>query len=510
MTSRPTRRALCAGLVGLTAKAERSITGGFVFESQNPGHAIRDRRQIPAPKQSVKVPIVIVGGGMAGLSAAWWLEKKGFHDFVVLELEKEAGGNSRYGQNEVSAYPWGAHYVPVPNADSVLVRELFTELGLFVDGHWDERWLCHSPQERLFLHGRWQEGIEPDIGLTAEDHRQFRAFDARIKEFRATGQFRIPMAIGAPADSPLDQVNFRHWLDSNGFKSPYLHWLADYSTRDDYGASSSDTSAWAGIHYFAARDHDEKGPLTWPEGNGWILRKLLQKLGRYVRASQPVVRIGKVGAAWEVQTPETLYTCGAVIYAAPAFLLPYLDSTVPPVKTMKWSPWLVANLTLDRMPVEKGLEPAWDNVIYNSPSLGYVVSTHQNIQMRTDRTVFTHYWALSGTSPAQARRDLLSTDWGVWKERILADLERAHRDIRQCVSRIDIFRNGHGMVRPIPGFLSNPERKSWQNGRERFYFAGADVSGFSIFEEAQYRGVEAARRALAAIGRGGRVNELPG
>lgn len=500
-TSRQSRRALCAGLVGLTAKAERRIDGGFVFESQVAGHAIRDRRPAPPPKRTVKVPIVIVGGGMAGLSAAWWLEKKGFHDFVVLEMEKEAGGNSRFGQNDVSAYPWGAHYVPVPNADSVLVRDLFTELGLFVDGRWDERWLCHSPQERLFLHGRWQEGIEPDIGLTAEDHRQFQAFDTRIKEFRASGQFRIPMAAGAPADSPLDKLSFRAWLTANGFRSSYLHWLADYSTRDDYGATSADTSAWAGIHYFAARDHDEKGPLTWPEGNGWILRRLLQKLGKYVRPGQPVVRMGKVGTVWEVQTAETLYQCGAVIYAAPAFLLPYLDPAVPPVKTMSWSPWLVANLTLDRMPAEKGLEPAWDNVIYNSPSLGYVVSTHQNIQMRTDQTVFTHYWALSSAAPAQSRRDLLSTDWGVWKERILADLERAHRDIRACVSRVDIFRNGHAMVRPIPGFLTNPERKSWQAGRDRFFYASADVSGFSIFEEAQYRGVEAARRALAVIGR---------
>ena len=438
---------------------------------------------------------------MSGLSAAWWLEKHGFRDFVILELEKEAGGNSRYGQNEISAYPWGAHYVPVPNTEAVLVRELFTELGLFVDGKWDERWLCHSPQERLFLHGRWQEGIEPDIGLTAEDRRQFKSFSQKILGYRDSGEFRIPMAPRAPENSPLDRLSFRQWLENNGFTSPYLHWLADYSTRDDYGASSAETSAWAGIHYFAARDHEEKGPLTWPEGNGWILRRLLQKFGKYVRTGQPVLRIAHEKTAWHVQTADTLYKAAAVIYAAPAFLLPYLDPTVPPVKTMSWSPWLVANLTLDRMPEEKGSEPAWDNVIYNSSSLGYVISTHQNVQMQTKSTVFTHYWALSGAPPAQARRDLLSSDWGIWKERILADLERAHRDIRQCVSRIDIFRNGHAMIRPIPGFLANKERKSWETGRERFYWASADVSGISIFEEAQFRGVEAARRALRVLGR---------
>lgn len=500
-TSVHSRRALCTGLLGLSVKAERPVEGGFVFESQNAGHSIRDRRVVPSPRQTVSVPIVIVGGGMAGLSSAWWLNKQGFHDFVVLEMEKEAGGNSRYGQNEISAYPWGAHYVPVPNPESSLVRDLFTELGLMVDGHWDERWLCHAPQERLFLHGRWQEGIEPEIGLTAEDHKQFRAFAVRVKEFRQTGQFRIPMAQGAPDHSPLDELSLRDWLIRNGFRSPYLHWLADYSTRDDFGASSADTSAWAGIHYFAARDQDEKGPLTWPEGNGWILRRMLARLGKYVRTGKPVVRIARNRSRWDVQAGDTLYRSEAVIFAAPSFLLPYLDTALAPVRTMSWSPWIVSNLTLHRMPREKGLERAWDNVIYQSPSLGYVVATHQNVQMRTDQTVITHYWALATQAPAKARQDLLQTDWSTWKERVLHDLTRAHPDIRSCVSRVDIYRNGHAMIRPTPGFLRNPERLAWQRGRERFFHGSADVSGFSIFEEAQFRGVEAARRSLAAIGR---------
>ena len=52
----------------------------------------------------------------------------------------------------------------------------------------------------------------------------------------------------------------------------------NYCCRDDYGAMAADTSAWAGVHYFASRAPEEKGPLTWPEGNGWITR-LLQRVG---------------------------------------------------------------------------------------------------------------------------------------------------------------------------------------------------------------------------------------
>jgi glycine/D-amino acid oxidase-like deaminating enzyme len=501
LRTKSTRRALCTALIGLTAKAERKVAGGFVFESQNAGHAIRDRSVRAAGSPPGNSPIVIVGGGIAGLSAAWWLDRSGFHDFVILELEETAGGNSRWGENEVSAYPWAAHYVPVPGPESNYVRELFTEFGLLKDGQWEERWLCHSPQERLFLHGRWQEGVEPEVGLSSEDHRQFKALESRIAEFRASGEFRIPMALGSVRQTAsLDKTDFRSWLRNNGFTSPYLHWLADYSTRDDFGSSSADTSAWAGIHYFAARTREEKGPLTWPEGNGWIVRRLMNKLGKYVRTRQPVIGLQRSGTHWLLSTPTANWRAAAVIYAAPAFLLSYLDSTLPPVKSMQWSPWLTANLTLDRLPREKGMEPAWDNVIYNSPSLGYVVATHQSVRTHIEKTVWTYYWALTHKPAAEARRELLDTDWNTWCQRILGDLEKAHRDIRQCVSRIDIFRNAHAMVRPTPGFLSNPERKAWERGRERFYWASADVSGFSLFEEAQYRGIEAAKKALAAIG----------
>ena len=60
------------------------------------------------------------------------------------------------------ACPLGAHYLPVPDPKATLVRELCQDLGLLQDGHWDELHLCHSPQERLYLHGRWQEGLLPE------------------------------------------------------------------------------------------------------------------------------------------------------------------------------------------------------------------------------------------------------------------------------------------------------------------------------------------------------------
>ena len=493
------RRFLGAALVGLSSKAERPIAGSFVNESDRAGHRLRSRGPFRAPVEEVRVPLVIVGGGMAGLSAARRLVKRGFRDFVLLEMEERLGGVSRWGENEITAYPWGAHYVPVPGPKSVLIRELLEDLGVLVNGRFEERYLCFSPQERLYLHGRWQEGLEPAVGVTARHREQYRRFEERIERFRASGQFTIPMETGA-RPSPLDRLSVADWLRQEGLDSPYLSWYVNYACRDDYGAQAEDVSAWAGIHYFAAREPEEKGPLTWPEGNGWIVRRLQERLARYARTGAMVYRIAPQGQRWRVLTEGAAYLAEAVIFAAPTFLLPYLVENAPSMGRFEYSPWLTANLTLERPPRQGDLEPAWDNVIYDSPALGYVVATHQSLRSRSARTVWTFYWALAQGPSARNRKLLLDTDWHYWKEAILNDLAWAHPDIRACVSRIDIMRMGHAMVRPTVGFIFSEERRRLAALDGGLLLANSDLSGFSIIEEAQYRGVRAAERALERLG----------
>src|SRR5260370_3587836 len=198
-----------------------------------------------------------------------------------------------------------------------------------------------------------------------------------------------------------------------------------------------------------------------------------------------------------VLTDAVEYTAEAVIFAAPTFLAAYILEDSPPVHGFEYSPSLTANLTLDRLPRERGLETAWDNVIYDSPALGYVVATHQSLSSQVDRSVWTYYWSLAQGAPTENRRLLLDKDWGYWKKAILNDLERAHPDIRACVSRIDIMRLGHAMVRPTPGFLFSEQRKRLAHHRAgNTWFANSDLSGISIFEEAQDRGCRAAEGAL--------------
>lgn len=496
------RREFLAGLasvalVGCSRKTERPITGGFVDDGGARGHRLRDRAALPSPRRTVRVPVVIVGGGIAGLSAAWWLRRGGFRDFVVLELEEQAGGNSRWGENEVSAYPWAAHYVPLPGRKATLVRALFEELGVLRDGAWAETALAFSPEERIFRWGRWHEGFEGALAETAAERAEFGRFHERMAEMAATGEFTIPSALGV-RPSALDSLSIEAWLAREGFRTPALRWYVDYACRDDYGALARDTSAWAGVHYFASRE-EEEGPLTWPEGNGWVVRRLLERLDGHVRTGAMVHRVERRGTGARVLAGDTEYLAEAVVWAAPSFVASRVVEGAPPVD-FAYSPWLTANLTLDRPPDERGAEPAWDNVLHDSPSLGYVVANHQSLSTHRDRSVWTYYLPLSHLPPREGRTLLLRRSWAEWREAILADLERAHPDLRRCVSRLDVMRMGHAMVRPEPGFLSSPARERLRAAEGPVFYAHSDVSGLSLFEEAQHHGVRAAEGVLRRLG----------
>jgi hypothetical protein len=288
----------------------------------------------------------------------------------------------------------------------------------------------------------------------------------------------------------------------------------DYACRDDFGTRARDASAWAALHYFAARDADEEGPLTWPEGNGRLVRHLAERVAPQLRTGAPVWRVERPTRGTRAAGPLRViagpadagvaYECDAVIWAAPTFLASHVVEGAPPVP-WRYAPWMVANLTLDRRPARApdDAEEAWDNVLADSPALGYVVATHQALRATPEpRTVWTHYRALADGDPSAERRRLLAMDWRACAESVLADLERAHPDVRECVSRVDVMRYGHAMPRPEPGFLA-ARRAWWHPPRDaRVLYANADVSGISLFEEAQWRGVRAAEGAMALLGRG--------
>jgi hypothetical protein len=160
---------------------------------------------------------------------------------------------------------------------------------------------------------------------------------------------------------------------------------------------------------------------------------------------------------------------------------------------------MVANVTLDALPGGHGVPLAWDNVARSSESLGYVVATHQGVSLEPLETVLTHYWPLDRQSPREAREIAISKTHAEWCAQVIEDLERVHPGISEHVRNIDVWLWGHGMIRPVLGFIWGKSRQQMLQPGNRIVFAHSDMSGISIFEEAYTRGVQAAEDLLRQI-----------
>lgn len=525
------RRALLTSALGLGAAsarcrsplARRRIAGTIAGPDVELGHKLRDGA-FAATGKPRDVPAVIVGGGVAGLSAAWRLARRGFHDFEVLELDRVAGGTSRGGQGPMGPVPWGAHYVPCPLPHAAAMNDLLVEAGVATRGAdgslvFDETQLCRAPQERIFVGGRWSEGLWPRAGASAEDERQLAAFNVETRALseRADGSgrraFAVPVAHGSDdaAVLALDRISMARWMDERGFTSRRLRWFVEYATRDDFGSTVQQTSAWAALHYFCSRQVAGRSQevLTWPDGNAHLVAHLAGVAGARLRTGVAVTRIEPAGAGAVVHTldpstgrAEALRSDRVVVAVPRAFAARLLgdEETAREARLFPTGAWLVANLALSRPPVSHGFSQAWDNVFYGSSSLGYVVATHQLDRPPGGAQAWTWYLPLLDDDPRAARTRLLSLTHEQICQLVISDLRPAHPDIESCVERIDAWKWGHAMVRPAPGLQFSAELRAARQPRGALHWAHTELSGMALFEEAQHHGVRAADEVLAAFG----------
>ncbi|MDQ6683703.1 MAG: FAD-dependent oxidoreductase, partial [Pseudomonadota bacterium] len=471
--------------------------------------------------------------------AARALAQAGIDDICLLELEDSAGGNSRGHVMGGMRCPLGAHYLPLPGAAAHEVGELLEALGVrrneLGQSRYDERMLCHSPQERLFIGGAWRDGLLPPLDALPAAERartaaEYVAFGRAVDAASRAGAFAIPTARSrwGPSLEALDAMTFDAWLDDRGLVTPALRWYLDYCCLDDYGAGSAQVSAWAGLHYFASRHGfrapgDEtrgdsgEGVLVWPEGNAWLVERMAAPFAARLQRGRVVLRVdeGRNEVAidcWNVATAQhERWLAPAVVLATPLFIAARLLAAPPPAlleaaRSARQAPWLVANLQLrDALQERPGAPLSWDNVFYAGKGLGYVDAMHQALRPHAGPTVLTAYRALGGddaTALSSGRRQLLQDPWAVWAERVVKELEAAHPDLRDRLERVDLMRYGHAMSVPTPGRRSSPALRALAEDEGRVQFAHSDLSAYSVFEEALYHGMRAGRTAAARL-RGG-------
>lgn len=529
-----TRREILTAFLGLPfalsackSKSENiEVAGEIVGANVNVGHILRELRNVEVPQSNWEnIKVAIIGGGAAGLAAAYKLNKENFHDFVLLELEDKIGGTAQSGTSNIVPYPWGAHYLPVPFQENTELIALLDEMRL-TEGRdakgeivVKEEFLCREPEERVFYKGRWYEGLYLHVGESEEEKRQFAEFQKQVdfwvnwRDSNGKRAFILPVA-NCSRDAEvlaLDKISFGDWLRERGFTSERLFWYCDYATRDDYGLKLDQTSAWAGLFYFCSRvrkSGEESQPfITFPEGNGRFVNFLYDKIKDKTRLKTVALEIIPTEKGVDViylntETNEIRgLHCEKTIFAAPIFTAKYLIrdfKTNPPefAKEFEHNAWFVANLFLKDRPKNRfprDFPLAWDNVLYESPSLGYVNSTHQK-GIDYGAAVFTYYYPMCAEENARAK--LFALDHPQLADIILTDLSRAHPTIRELTEKIDVMRWGHAMISPRTNFLWSNVRDEAQKPFRNIHFAHSDLSGIALFEEAFYHGIRAADEIL--------------
>ncbi len=516
------------GLIS-SCKKGRKITGTITGASAAIGHQLRDKPAEKAVSETISKKVVIIGAGISGLSAARQLMKKGVNDFLVLELENYPGGNSSYASNDISAYPQGAHYIPIPNLYLTEYISFLQENGVITGFDdkglpvYNEMFLCFDSQERLFINGNWQEGVIPKRGLQKEDQKEIERFFVLMNEYRllkgSDGKyaFNIPVNDSSSDEAlqRLDNITMQQWLSQHHFTSPYLSWYVNYCTRDDFATTVDKVSAWAAIHYYASRkgiasNAQSADVLTWPEGNGFLMNKLLQVCKQQVRLNALTTSIKQTNNGVEVSFLDTLTQKKVLVHAqqcilaCPQYITGRLLHDKSRMDTVKqhfsYTPWLVANIktTFPKHPAEIGL--SWDNVFYNSPSLGYVNATHQLPQQTVGLTNITYYLPLTDSDAKTERVKASTLAHEDWCKMIMADMEKAHPGIGDLVAEINVTLWGHSMVQPLPGFVTGEERKELARSiGNNIHFAHTDIAGLSIFEEAFYQGIQAADKVIVNL-----------
>ncbi len=269
------------------------------------------------PSHGTALPVVVVGGGIAGLAAAFRLAQAG-HAVTLLEASAQCGGLG-------SAFDWQGvalerfYHCLLPNDQHLL--PLLKDIGLANQVYWRPTSFAYLHQGRVFpLNGA--ADLLAFAPLAVVD--RLRVGWASLQARRASGQ-------------GLDQITCEQWLSAWAGRQAYQQFFMPM-LRAKFGEHHSQVPAlwfWSRLHREKGREPERKGYL--PGGYRRIAQTLqaaVQALGGQVHTTAAVrsielPRAGEAAGAVALHltggatTPRVLHA-QCVVYTAPLPLLPAL------------------------------------------------------------------------------------------------------------------------------------------------------------------------------------------
>ncbi len=440
------------------AAAGGAIVNGEHYETC---HKLRDNFPFDRPPATRNAAVVIIGGGIAGLSAAYFLQKR---DFLLLEKEARFGGNALQEEFRGAAYSTGSAYAFKGDEADQLARELGLPL-LPVE----------NPDPTIikgaFVADTWRSGL--DQLPYSQDVRD------SFKKFRDIAR-KIDTKTNA---NDLDQEPFSKY--TAGLAPEVQQWL-DGLGLSDWGAATAESSALAGFRGLEGFIGDAPdGRVTLPGGLGAVSHKLVEVLQAKQRermlwgATVVAVVPGKGEVQVTYQHNQKLVTIAAkaVLMCTPKFITSRIISVIPneqklAMRHIRYAPYPVVNLIFEKPVYSRGYD-TWcpGNTFTDFVVADWTVRNQPGYQQKYN--ILTAYTPLREPQ----RRNLLAEDeCKTLAAAVLKDFQGLLPEFHVNPVEVHIYRRGHAMFMPTPGTYSKtiPAARA---PMERIFFGNADSGG---------------------------------
>lgn len=455
------------------------------------GHLIFQSDAWPV-KRKITTGTVIVGGGLAGVTAAYQLRDQ---DFQLFELSHELGGTSGATTYNGIRFSQGAHYdLAYPEEYGSEVLKLLEELNIVRYEPWKKSWGFVDQQHVIPAYREQRcftgKGIRKEVIERGPLKDQFVAL---VKSY--TGKLNLPTRLIANDLRYLNDTTFADLVAQEISNDRAFKHQLDYHMKDDYGGTSDQVSALAGLAYFACRRYytESVDLFSPPNGNDYFVQRISDPISKdRLKTNHLVKSIQKDGEVYrlevlDVRNKEKVEVVAEqVIYAGQKHALKYIFPDQYPLFDNNYAPWIVVNLVTKQVKNEYGF---WQNEYLEGDGafIGFVNSSVQSQAELKGYQVFTGYYCL----PESDRAYLTSIDEN--KEKI-ANQTREYieevlgRSISVEACHIKVM--GHAMPIPKPGYLFQDAN---DDPKAKMIYAGVDNGRLPLLFEALDSGVVAAK-----------------
>lgn len=426
-------------------------------------HKVRDQEIFPKPPVSKQYDVIIVGGGISGLSAAYFLKE---FNFLLLEKEDHWGGNAYLEEYQGQAFATGSAFSERGSAADTLAREL----GLTL--------LPVNSPDPTIVNGKWTgdtwgSGLDtlPYPPTVRESFKKFKSDMLAIDLTKNPAQY--------------DNQPFARFLQP--YAPELKAWWDGYGP-SNWGARSDDTSALVGIYEIQAISEGmEKGDprITLPGGNGAISKKLADTLsaarGESLQNGSTIVSVDpqkdSVNVTYLRDGKPATVAAKCVVMATPKFITARIVSGIPDfqsdaMESFRYCPYPVINMIFDK-PVYYKAYDTWcpGNSFTDFIVADWVMLSQPGYKSKTN--ILSFYTPL----PESKRERMLKVSG--CKEiaaGVLADFQKLLPEFNVDPVEIHFFRRGHPMFLPTPGTFTKTIPTARQP-LDRVFFSNTDSVG---------------------------------